>query len=235
MPGAIVPFCRRCGIELSPAGSLRITFFRTRAITEKSLTGGEARRTVFVPGTASVLQLKRFTLRHSDVAHCGPAFAVPSCASAPVVGFGSAGLGYGGLHSGILVRAGSPSFAVPFIASAPAVGFGSASLGHNIGAPSASLGVIFTVNPSCINQIPPAKVMIQPPPVVMTLPGPILSATGEPVAVGGSTSCNVSYGGPGKVVSGASFGSLEGSFGGRLGSTLDSLILGHRGSCSPCN
>uniref|UniRef100_A0A670Z9B2 Keratin n=1 Tax=Pseudonaja textilis TaxID=8673 RepID=A0A670Z9B2_PSETE len=43
--------------------------------------------------------------------------------------------------------------------------------------------------PSCINQIPASEVTIQPPPVVITLPGPILSASCEPVAVGGNTPC----------------------------------------------
>ncbi|KAL8184687.1 UNVERIFIED_CONTAM: hypothetical protein K2H54_024918 [Gekko kuhli] len=178
---------------------------------------------------------KQTHLHRSDMAYCGPSFAVPSCASSPAVGFGSAGLGYGygGLQSGTLIGAGSPSFAVPSAASSPIVGFGSASLGYNSGVPSTSLGVLSGVNPSCINQIPPAEVLVQPPPVVLTLPGPILSATGEPVSVGGNTPCAVSYGGPGRVVSGGSFGGLGGrlgSFGGRRGS----LIFGRRGSYSNC-
>ncbi|XP_015270498.1 PREDICTED: uncharacterized protein LOC107113661 [Gekko japonicus] len=165
-------------------------------------------------------------------------FAVPSCASAPAVGFGSAGLGYGGLHSDTLIGAGSPSFAVPSVASSPVVGFGSASLGHNSGVPFASLGVLSGVNRSCINQIPPAEVVVQPPPVVMTIPGPILSATGQLVFVGGNTPCAVSYGGSGSGLSGGSdlYGSF-GALGGRLGSyrgRRGSLILGRRGSnCLP--
>ncbi|KAK9391000.1 feather keratin-like [Crotalus adamanteus] len=143
---------------------------------------------------------------------CGPSCAVPSCASAPVVGFGSAGsrglgcgLGYGGLGYGL--------------------GYGR-SLGYGYGAgalaeTSGSLGTLAGVIPSCINQIPASEVTIQPPAVVVTIPGPILSASCDPVAVGGNTPC--APGGFGR------FGG--GYYGGRLGR------FGRRGSiCAlPCN
>nr|ABU98604.1 beta-keratin 14 [Gekko gecko] len=180
--------------------------------------------------------------------HGGPHFDDPACVSAP--GFGSAGLGYGGHHSGALIGAGSPSFAVPSVASSPVIGFGSAGLdqGFASGVPSASLGVLSGVNPSCINQIPPAEVLVQPPPIVMTLPGPILSATGQPVFVGGNTPCAVSYGGSssglsggsglyggfGRGLSGGSFGAIGGRLGSYGGSRRGNLILGHQGSiCLP--
>ncbi|XP_070807092.1 chorion class A protein L11-like [Pituophis catenifer annectens] len=143
------------------------------------------------------------------MAYCGPSCAVPSCASAPVVGFGSAGskgLGWG-LGHGYGLGYG--------------LGYGH-GLGYGYGAgalveSSRSLGTLAGVVPSCINQIPASEVTIQPPAVVVTLPGPILSASCEPVAVGGQTPCA-----PGGI---GSFGA--GYFGGRLGR------LGHRGSiCS---
>nr|XP_056709918.1 feather keratin 4-like [Euleptes europaea] len=157
------------------------------------------------------------------MSYCGPSFAVPSCASSPVVGFGSPGLSYGGSGFGC----GAPAFAVPSMASSPVVGFGSAGLGYSSGVPSSSLGVLSGVNPSCINQIPPSEVVVQPPPIVVTLPGPILSATGEPVRVGGNTPCAVSYGR--SVIAGGG-----GALGGRLGSRRGSLICGRRCSLSPC-
>lgn len=150
-------------------------------------------------------------LHTSDMAYCGPSYAIPSCASSPVVGFGSAGFGSG---SGL--------------------GYGSLA---PTGVPSASLGVLSGVEPSCINQIPPAEVVLQPPPVVMTIPGPILSATGEPVSVGGNTPCAVSYGS--NVVVGGSLGGGAlggGSFGRGYFSGGRSSLLGRRGSsCYPCN
>uniref|UniRef100_A0A8C6XRK5 Uncharacterized protein n=1 Tax=Naja naja TaxID=35670 RepID=A0A8C6XRK5_NAJNA len=54
---------------------------------------------------------------------------------------------------------------------------------------SGSLGTLDGIIPSCINQIPPAEVVLQPPSCVVTIPGPILSASCEPVAVGGNTPC----------------------------------------------
>ncbi|KAG8146939.1 hypothetical protein E2320_014028 [Naja naja] len=108
------------------------------------------------------------------MAYCGPACAVPSCASTPAVGFGSAGarglgwgLGYGGLGYGL------------------GYGYGGGALAETSG----SLGTLAGVNPQPINQIPPSEVTIQPPSVVVTIPGPILSASCEPVAVGGNTPC----------------------------------------------
>ncbi|XP_029139454.1 shematrin-like protein 2 [Protobothrops mucrosquamatus] len=143
------------------------------------------------------------------MAYCGPACAVPSCASAPVVGFGSAGSrglgwgqgwgqGYGGLGYGL------------------GYGYGAGALAET----SRSLGTLAGVNPQPINQVPASEVVIQPPPVVVILPGPILSASCEPVAVGGNTPCAI--GGVGRI---------GGGFGGRLGR------FGRRGSiCAlPCN
>ncbi|KAL7978030.1 hypothetical protein Chor_005017 [Crotalus horridus] len=139
---------------------------------------------------------------HPAMSYCGPSCAVPSCASAPVVGFGSAGsrcLGYGGLGYGL------------------GYGYGASGLATSSG----SLGTLTGVIPSCINQVPPSEVTIKPPAFVITIPGPILSASCDPVAVGGNTPCA-----PGGV------GGIGGGyFGGRLGR------FGRRGSiCSlPCN
>ncbi|XP_026575992.1 cuticle protein 64-like [Pseudonaja textilis] len=109
------------------------------------------------------------------MAYCGPACAVPSCASAPVVGFGSGGsrghgwgLGYGLGHGYGL-----------------GYGYGAGALAETSG----RLGTLAGVIPSCINQIPASEVTIQPPSSVVTLPGPILSASCEPVAVGGHSPC----------------------------------------------
>ncbi|XP_054829405.1 shematrin-like protein 2 [Eublepharis macularius] len=160
------------------------------------------------------------------MAYCGPSYAVPSCASAPVVGFGSAGLGYGGFGSAGLGYSG--------------LGLGSV-YGHGplvgSGVPSVHLGTLSGVEPSCINQIPPAEVLIQPPACVVTIPGPILSATGEPVSVGGNTPCAVTYGGPSPIgIAGLGAGALgAGALGRRYGSgSRSSLLLGRRGSaCLP--
>nr|XP_034953518.1 elastin-like [Zootoca vivipara] len=109
------------------------------------------------------------------MASCGPSCAVPSCASTPVVGFGSAGLGgIGGLGG---------------LGLGDTYGYGSGALVGS-GIPSASLGILSGVAPSCINQIPPAEVVIQPPACIVTIPGPILSASCEPVAVGGNAPCS---------------------------------------------
>ncbi|XP_026575972.1 keratin-associated protein 21-1-like [Pseudonaja textilis] len=199
------------------------------------------------------------------MAFCGPSCAVPSCTSAPAVGFGSAGargLGWG-YFSPLYEREGmgfrGPSCAVPSCASAPAVGFGSAGskglgwglgyglgyghgLGYGYGAgalaeSSGSLGTLAGVRPSCINQIPASEVTIQPPAVVVTLPGPILSASCEPVAVGGNTPC--APGGIGGIGSFGGFGHYGGFSGarlGRLGRRGSICGLGRRGSiCNlPC-
>ncbi|XP_013927538.1 PREDICTED: uncharacterized protein LOC106553537 [Thamnophis sirtalis] len=98
------------------------------------------------------------------MALCGPSCALPSSASIPTVGFGSAGLG------GLASRG---------------LGLGPFPLAESSG----SLGTLEGIIPSCINQIPPSEVTIQPPPVVVTIPGPILSASCEPVAVGGHNPC----------------------------------------------
>ncbi|KAL7978015.1 hypothetical protein Chor_005002 [Crotalus horridus] len=114
--------------------------------------------------------------------YCGPSCAVPSCASAPVVGFGSAGskglgcgLGYAGLGYGYGLGYGHGL----------GYGYGAGALAETSG----SLGTLAGVIPSCINQVPPSEVTIQPPAVVVTIPGPILSASCDPVTVGGNTPC----------------------------------------------
>nr|XP_034954763.1 claw keratin-like [Zootoca vivipara] len=122
---------------------------------------------------------------------CGPSCAVPSCASTPTVGFGSAGglgYGYGGLGYGY-----------------GGLGYGYGGLGYGYGGAerATNLGVLAGVAPSCVNQIPPAEVVIQPPVSVLTIPGPILSASCEPVSVGGNTPCAV--GGSG-IVGGYGYG-----------------------------
>ncbi|XP_060550294.1 chorion class A protein L11-like [Pantherophis guttatus] len=135
------------------------------------------------------------------MACCPPSCAIPSCASAPVVGLGSAGCGpwgygYRGLGLGY--------------------GYGYGYGGARFGESARNLGTLAGVAPSCISQIPASEVTIQPPAVVVTLPGPILSASCEPVAVGGHTPCA-----PG------GFGNYGGYYGGRLGR------YGRRGSiCS---
>ncbi|KAJ6652048.1 hypothetical protein lerEdw1_015470 [Lerista edwardsae] len=112
------------------------------------------------------------------MASCGPSCTIPSCASSPVVGFGSRGSG--GLALGGLGLGG--------------LGYGGLGYGYGIGGvgeTSSSLGTLEGVIPSCINQIPAAEVVIQPPACVVTIPGPILSASCEPTAVGGNTPCAV--------------------------------------------
>ncbi|XP_032991961.1 scale keratin-like [Lacerta agilis] len=161
------------------------------------------------------------------MANCGPSCAVPSCASTPVVGFGSAGLGgFGGLGG------------LGGLGLGNTYGYGSGALVGS-GIPSASLGILSGVAPSCINQIPPAEVVIQPPACVVTIPGPILSASCEPVAVGGNAPC--SPGGLGSGFLGA--GSLgAGALGaGALGGSRFGLgsrygYVGRRGSIcyTPC-
>ncbi|XP_058016574.1 elastin-like [Ahaetulla prasina] len=159
--------------------------------------------------------------------YCGPSCAVPTCASAPSVGFGSAGsrglgcgglgfggLGFGGLGSGGL---GSGGLGSGGLGSGLGSGFGAGALAES----ARNLGTLAGVNPRPINQVPSSEVTIRPPAVVVTIPGPILSASCEPVAVGGYNPCSP-----------AGIGGLDaGYFGGRLGR------LGRRGSiiCDPCN
>ncbi|XP_070622161.1 shematrin-like protein 2 [Erythrolamprus reginae] len=164
------------------------------------------------------------------MAYCGPACAVPSCASAPSVGFGACGSkglgwGYGGLGYGLGHGLGY------------GLGYGR-GLGYGYGAgalaeSSRSLGTLAGVIPNCINQVPPSEVTIQPPAVVVTIPGPILSASCEPVAVGGNTPCAPfgGYGGFGRFGGGYYGGRL-----GRLGRRGSICSLGRRGSiCNlPC-
>nr|CAL49457.1 beta-keratin-like protein [Pantherophis guttatus] len=137
------------------------------------------------------------------MALCGPSCAVPSCASIPTVGFGSAGLG----------------------ALAPrGLGLSPFSLGES----ASGLGTLAGVAPSCINQVPASEVTIQPPAVIVTIPGPILSASCEPVAVGGNAPCA-----PGGFGQGLPTGLLGGSQP-RLGSRYG--FVGNRGSIcyTPC-
>ncbi|ETE61079.1 hypothetical protein L345_13168, partial [Ophiophagus hannah] len=136
-----------------------------------------------------------------DMPYCGPSCAVPSCASAPVIGLGSSGCGpWGYGYRGL------------------GLGYGAGALAETSG----SLGTLAGVIPSCINQIPASEVTVQPPSVVVTIPGPILSASCEPVAVGGHTPCAA-----------GGYGRYGGYYGGRLGR------FGRRGSvcalpCNPC-
>nr|XP_028566791.1 cuticle protein 64-like [Podarcis muralis] len=169
------------------------------------------------------------------MAHCGPSCAVPSCASTPTVGFGSAALGRrGGLGYGL----GGLGYGYG------GLGYGYGGLGYGYGGAerAANLGVLDGVIPSCVNQIPPAEVVIQPPPSVLTIPGPILSASCEPLSVGGNTPCAVSGSG---IVGGYGYGGwgygsgLLGSSGGwgyGLGYGRGALLgrkFGRRGSiCS---
>ncbi|ETE57516.1 Claw keratin, partial [Ophiophagus hannah] len=151
-------------------------------------------------------------LFHPAMAYCGPSCAVPSCASAPAVGFGSAGarglgwgLGYGGLGYGL-------GFGLGF-GRGLGYGYGAGALAETSG----SLGTLAGVIPQPINQIPASEVTIQPPSFVITVPGPILSASCEPVAVGGYTPC--APGGIGRL--GASYlGGRLGRLGRRLGGGL---------------
>ncbi|XP_060550252.1 feather keratin isoform X2 [Pantherophis guttatus] len=139
------------------------------------------------------------------MAFCGPSCAVPSCASAPTVGFGSAGLG--GLAPRSLGLSPSP-----------------------FGESSSSLGTLEGIIPSCINQIPASEVTIQPPAVVVTIPGPILSASCDPVAVGGYNPCA-----PGGFGQGLPTSLLGGGLlGSRPGRRYN--FIGKRGSIcySPC-
>ncbi|ETE68723.1 Claw keratin, partial [Ophiophagus hannah] len=97
---------------------------------------------------------------------CPPSCAIPSCASVPRIGLGSCGIGSGLLGYG---------------------GGGAAS--------ASSLGILPGANVGCINQIPSSEVVVQPPYFTVTIPGPILSASCEPVAVGGYSACAAGYGG----------------------------------------
>ncbi|KAL7978013.1 hypothetical protein Chor_005000 [Crotalus horridus] len=103
-----------------------------------------------------------------------PAYAVPTCrptyASSssspvcyPVSGLGSLSSGGGAVSSG--------------------GGGGGGSI------TAASLGTVSGANIGCICQTPPSEILIQPSPVSITLPGPILTASCEPVRVGGYTAC----------------------------------------------
>uniref|UniRef100_A0A670Z3F7 Uncharacterized protein n=1 Tax=Pseudonaja textilis TaxID=8673 RepID=A0A670Z3F7_PSETE len=81
-------------------------------------------------------------------------------------------------------------------------------------APTCAVPTSPGANVSCINQTPPSEVMIQPPPpppVVVTIPGPILSASCDPVAVGGNTPCAA----PGSGILGRISGLSRGLLGGR--------------------
>ncbi|KAL7978017.1 hypothetical protein Chor_005004 [Crotalus horridus] len=127
------------------------------------------------------------TVISTTMAFCGPSCAIPSSASIPSVGFGSAGLG-----------------------ALPPRGLGLSPFPS--AESSGSLGTLAGVNPSCINQIPPSELTIQPPAVVVTIPGPILSASCAPVAVGGNTPC--APGGLGQIGAGY-FGGRLGRFGRR--------------------
>ncbi|XP_048375150.1 claw keratin-like [Sphaerodactylus townsendi] len=180
---------------------------------------------------------------------CGPEFAVPSVASTPRVGFGSAGpswgglgCGYGGQGYGLGSGYGGLGLAHGYGLGS---GYGGLGLAHGYGLgygygpavaqTSGSLGTLAGVVPSCINQIPPAEVVVQPPPTVLTIPGPILSATGEPVMVGGNAPCAISGTGVASAGFYGGLGGLHGGWGSRLGLRRGSLVgknilTGRRGS-----
>ncbi|XP_032991960.1 shematrin-like protein 2 [Lacerta agilis] len=119
--------------------------------------------------------------------YCGPSCTIPSFASRPVVGFGSGyglGCGYGG-YSGYGGYGGYGSYG----------GYGGYG-GYGYGAEhAANLGILPGVQQSCISQLPQSEIVLQPPPINVTIPGAVLSASCEPIAVGGNTACAVgSYG-----------------------------------------
>uniref|UniRef100_A0A8D0HK14 Uncharacterized protein n=1 Tax=Sphenodon punctatus TaxID=8508 RepID=A0A8D0HK14_SPHPU len=97
----------------------------------------------------------------------------------------------------------------PLCGGLPAYGGCGYGLGCGIGygyLSSGLVGPLSGANTSCVSQIPPSEVVIQPPPSVVTIPGPILSASCEPVAVGGNTPCAVGSYGSGYGLSGLGHG-----------------------------
>uniref|UniRef100_H9GCU6 Keratin n=1 Tax=Anolis carolinensis TaxID=28377 RepID=H9GCU6_ANOCA len=86
-----------------------------------------------------------------------------------------------------------PSCVVPSCSSTPYLGIGAQRCGTSTS--SSCLGIVPGVIPSCMNQLPASEVVLQPPPVIMTIPGAVLSASCEPIAVGGTTPCAVAGGG----------------------------------------
>lgn len=171
------------------------------------------------------------TLIAHTMASCGPTCAIPSCSSIPVVGLGSAsiranygrGLGYGNLGSGY--------GGLGYGSGAGALAFGSSTS-------SGELGTLEGVIPQPINQIPPSEVVIQPPAFIVTIPGPILSASCEPISVGGITPTAIGgsgIGGSGLLGSGFSEGFGSSGFGAgwrRFEYLGRSSLLGRRGSVS---
>ncbi|XP_053133211.1 chorion class B protein B.L1-like [Hemicordylus capensis] len=164
------------------------------------------------------------------VSNCGPSCTVPSCASTPVVGFGSAGNGLGYGLGGLGYGCGFGGLGSAY--GLGGLGYGGLGSGYGAVETSGNLGTLAGVIPSPINQIPPSEVVIQPPPVVVTLPGAILSASCEPVSVGGNTPCAIRgsgilgsglYGGLGSGLGYGAFGSRGGYYGRRS-------LLGRRGS-----
>lgn len=147
-------------------------------------------------------------------AFCSPQFAVPFIAATPSIGFGSSGLGYGGFGHAY------GSFGLGYHGADYGLGWAHAPA---VAETSGSLGTLEGIQPSCINQIPSAEIVVQAPPVVMTIPGPILSATGKPVMVGGITPCAIS----GTGVAGIGLSKFGLGSRGLLGSKT---LLGHRAS-----
>ncbi|KAL7978037.1 hypothetical protein Chor_005024 [Crotalus horridus] len=86
------------------------------------------------------------------------------------------------------------------------------------------MGTLAGVIPIPINQVPPSEVTIQPSPVVVTIPGPILSASCEPIAVGGNTPC--APGGLGQIGLPIKAGNIE------FRMTLKLSVLGFLETCS---
>ncbi|XP_061462412.1 chorion class A protein L11-like [Rhineura floridana] len=131
--------------------------------------------------------------------YCEPTCAIPSCASAPTIGLGPCGVGgYGGGYGGS-------------IGSGYGGGVGGGRLVGGGGVPASSLGIYPGANVGCISQVPPAEVVIQPPSFTVTVPGPILSASCDPVSVGGYTPCADGYYGSGYPYRGYLGGGYKGS------------------------
>ncbi|ETE57515.1 Keratin, type II cytoskeletal 3, partial [Ophiophagus hannah] len=143
------------------------------------------------------------------MALCPPTYVIPSCASTPQFGLGSAGasagLGLGGRGLGGGLQGGS----ISGLQGGSMGGLGGGLLGGGVS--SGELGTLSGIVPQPINQIPPAEIVIQPPSFIVTIPGPILSASSDPVAIGGNTPCAA----PGSRILGRPSAPSRGLLGGR--------------------
>ncbi|KAK9391001.1 claw keratin-like [Crotalus adamanteus] len=123
------------------------------------------------------------------MAFCPPSCVIPSCASVPQFGMGSAGASggsFGGASPGGLAGLGLCGRGLGGgLQEGSMGGLAGGHLGGGVS--SGELVTLAGINPQPINQISPAEVMIQPPPYVLTIPGAILSASFDPVTIGGNT------------------------------------------------